>query len=158
MQGNQNYVLLTGGLARVKELYVDAYALIISNMLTRLFDNRCVAEADYASFNILREIFPNSIYAQLAPDGINQVTNLLFDKINKHHASGNPSDVCDEPSIACRTETFWKGLSFFPIPKCGVPLAQYFYLIKAYASFDLKAVNVVFDKPVDIATAESLVN
>ncbi len=158
MQGNQNYVLLTGGLARVKELYVDAFALIISDMLTRLSVEACVAEADYASFNTLRKIFPDSIYAQLAPEGITQVTKQLFDKIEKKHAGGNPDDVCDEPSIACRTEAFWNGLSLLVMPRCGVPLAQYFYLKKAYASFDLKTVNVVFDKPVDVASGESLIN
>lgn len=155
---NQNFVLVTGGLARLKGLYVDGYTLIISDMITRLFGNRCVAESDYNSFNIMRDMLPDSIYADLTPQAIRQVQECLFDKISKKNAGGNPANVCESPSIACRTESFWSGFSFLPMPECGMPVAPYFSLVKAYASYDLKSVTVVFDTYVDKASGESLIN
>jgi hypothetical protein len=158
VQGEQSYLVITGGLARIKELFMDGLSLIIADMLTRLTQKICVAEADYASFDILSSVFPSTLYSKLASNGIRQITARLFDKINKNHATGNPSDVCDLPSIDCRKDAFWNGISFFDMPKCGVPIAQFFHLKTAYASFDLKSINVVFDNSVNIPTAEALIN
>ncbi|MBB6498859.1 hypothetical protein [Pedobacter cryoconitis] len=156
--GNQKYLLLTGGLARIQELYVSGWALIIADMVMHLQVNKCVAEVDYASLDVLRAILPNSMYGETAPSGITQIKDILFSKISKKNAGGNPGDICDDPSIECRIQSFWNGLSFFPAPTCGTPPDQYFYLVKGYSSIDLKTVNVVFDKPVDPASATSLVN
>lgn len=157
-QDGQKYLVLTGGLARVKGLYVNAFSLIISAMLIRLSGKQYVAEADYVSLNVLRDIFPDSIYAELAPKGIRQVTEALFDKISEEHAAGNPSDVGGNPAVSCRKVAFWNGLSFLDIPKCGVPVPLYFHLKKAYADYDLTTVNVIFDNDVDVDSAEVLVN
>lgn len=152
--GGQRYLVLTGGLARVKDLFVDGFALIISNMLARLSDNLCVAEADYASFNVLENIFPNTLYMKLAPNGIRQITEQLFNKISEQDAAGDPSDVCGQPSVSCRKNALWNGLSFLEMPKCGVPVPEFFHLKTAYAAYDLKSISVVFDNAVDIASAE----
>lgn len=158
IQGEQRYLVLTGGLVRVKDLFVDGFSLIISDMLTRVSDNLCVAEADYASLATLGDVFPNSLYADLAPNGIRQITEQLFDKISEQNAMGNPADVCNQPSVSCRKNAFWNGLSFLEMPKCGVPVPQFFHLKTAYANYDLKSINVVFDNAVDRASAESPIN
>ena len=156
--GNQKYLLLTGGLVRLQDFYEEGWTLIIADMVMRLRSGKCVTEADYDSFDVLRAIFPNYIYGETAPAGITQIQDVLFTKINKENSGGNPDEVCEDPSIECRVQSFWSGLSFLAVPSCGTPPAQYFSLVKAYASIDLKTINVVFDKAVNVASAESTIN
>lgn len=156
--GRQDYILLTGGLARVKGLFKDAFSVIIADMIARLDVGNCVAEGDYKSIDILRIIFPSSFFYTLSTDGVSQITEFIFDKILPDHKEGNKNDVCYNPSINCRLEAFENAQTFSPMPMCGVPLSAYFNLERAYASFDFDYVTVIFNNPVDPVTAESLIN
>ncbi len=153
----QQYVVITGQLARIKNLYTNGMALIIADMITRLVDDKCVAEGDYNALNIMRVIWPNSILATLAPTGISEVENVIFNQIEKHRG-GSSNDICDNPSIDCRLESFIAGLSFFPIPECGIPPSEVFTLERAFANFDLTKIEIYFSEAVDIATGSSTIN
>ncbi len=153
----QQYVVITGQLARIKNLYTNGMSLIVADMITRLVDNKCVAEGDYNALNIMRVVWPNSILATMAPNGITEVKDTIFENI-KNNRNGNPNDICEEPSIDCRMESFDAGLAFFPMPECGVPPSQVFILEQAFANFDLTKIEIQFSENVDIPTGSSSIN
>lgn len=156
--GEQSFVVMSGGMARIQGLFSEGYLIIIAAMTARLKANQCVTEGDYKAIDILRTILPNSIYGVSVPAGIEQVENGLFKLIDAKHYAGNPKDVCENPSIECRSQSLWAGLSFYQLPKCGIPENAHFNFVNAYANFDLKSINVIFDEAVNSATGQSAIN
>ncbi|MFK8103120.1 MAG: hypothetical protein AB8G15_11365 [Saprospiraceae bacterium] len=156
VSSSQQYVLITGKLARLKGLYTNGNALIIADVIARLIGSKCVAEGDYNAFNVMRLLWPNSILGTLAPESITEVEKSIFDKLK--NKDGDAENVCEHPSIDCRIESMYAGLSFFQMPECGIPPSQVFNLKQAYANFELTTVEVIFSEKVQEATGGSTLN
>lgn len=147
-QNNQKILLVTGGLVRLKSLFLEGQSLIIAFLQAYLEGNRCIGNADYEAVENLRDLWPDSMLAQLLPSAIAQV-QAMFDLVDAKHAGGNPEDVCAEPSLKCRIKTYWNAFSFFGIPDCALPKSEYFDLLRAYADIDNTRVSVVFSDGVE---------
>ena len=158
ISGNQSFLVITGGLTRLENLFYQGLSIIMTDIYARLLpENNCVVLGDYAATIILRDLLPDGSFMSQVADGIKQIETVLFDKIDKANAGGNPDNICLDPSIACRKESIWGGLSLMP-PTCGLPINEYFNMVRAYPSFDLNTITIEFDSAVDPVSGESIIN
>lgn len=156
-QNSQKFILFTGGLARVQGMYMDVFSLILSAMQSSLNGAECVGEADYeAVTEQMRTTWDDQLFMQIIEKAIEQVTGL-FSCITEHRA-GDPENVCANPAIDCRIDTYKKALSFLPIPDCAVPTPQFFDVKMAVANLELTEVTVIYSAPVEVSLATTTDN
>lgn len=148
----QRIILITGGLARIRGFSQEGLALVVSQLLAFNGGEKCVGPADYAgAFNYMRQIWKDQLYVTVVLPGIQQVKSI-FGLIPNGHAK--PDNICLEPPLDCRIQTYEAASSMFPIPSCAVPKAS-FDLTDATASADLLTVTASFDLELNPPTAES---
>ncbi|HEX3043485.1 MAG TPA: hypothetical protein VHY08_01920 [Bacillota bacterium] len=149
----QKFILLTGGLLRIVALQRAGISLIIADMLAYHQGKECVGEADYeAECFYLRQIWNSDLYFKESKNSIEQIQSV-FSYISAENAKENPQNICGQPSIKCRLETFQAAKGMQDIPECAMPGAAKFEVLAAKASTDLKSVWVVFSQEVDPDTA-----
>ncbi|USG65947.1 hypothetical protein NDK47_00900 [Brevibacillus ruminantium] len=156
-ENSQKYILFTGGLARLKNLYFEGLSLILATLQAYHQGKHCVGEADYQAIENLRDTWHDPILAPLVPKAIKQV-KALFDLVQEQHAEGNPAKVCEQPSLECRIETYRASFSFLDLPACATPKNPFMRLEKAYANIKNTEVTVLFSEAIDPATVGAITN
>jgi hypothetical protein len=152
-QYSQQYLLITGGLVRLKGMYLESLSIVTAYLQAYLNGSPTVAEADYASINVLRDLYPDQLLAGIVPEGIQQLQSV-YDLVNQDNKDGDEL----RPGLDCRIRTYWNSFSFFGLPECAQTRPAPFEIRKAYASFDLSQVIVVFSDEVDPATGQDAAN
>lgn len=157
-QGRQKFILITGGLVRMKELFLEGHALILGSMQAFLSGKATVGEADYeASSNIIRKVFPHSLCPTIFIEGLKQLRKI-FSAIAPENAEGDNSNIALIPSLKGRLEAFQNAFSFLGLPDSVRVKNKFYGIEKAFASIDNSSVTVVFDEPVEIKTATNINN
>jgi hypothetical protein len=156
-QANQNFLVVTGGLVRLKGLYLEGNSLIIAFLQAYFEGKKCKGFADYEAIDNLRDLWPDTILANLVPEAIKQV-KWIFDFVSEENSKGDPNNICEDPSLDCRIQTYWNSFSFLGIPDCALPNPEYLKLERAFANIENTQVNVIFDDKLDIASASNISN
>ncbi|WP_243711604.1 Hint domain-containing protein [Paenibacillus sp. BK033] len=89
-QYGKQYIVLSGGLTRIKGLGMEGMAFILGNMVSRLQKSAplnadgftTVGMADYYTPAILQNMFFGNLYAPLMTSGLEQIQNVIFGNIN----------------------------------------------------------------------------
>jgi hypothetical protein len=157
-QQGQDFILITGGLARVQRIYSEGFSLILSVMQAHIDGAQSVGEADYSGMEEeMRTTWDDHLYRVIVPKAMEQI-RLLFRYISDDNAAGDPQDVLNNPSIECRLQTYQNAIGFLGIPDCAKTPPDYLEVLRATVSHDLKEVAVFYDDPVDVGTATTTNN
>jgi len=149
IQGRQKFLVVTGGLIRLKSLFLEGHSLIIAHLQAYLNGEQCVGTCDYeATHDILRELWPDKIYARIVPNAISQMEEI-FSVIQSKPEQKDQNDRCLNPPLDCRIETFWAGMSFMEIPDCALPKVEFFELQQAFSSIDRNQITMAFSEKLD---------
>lgn len=149
------YVLVTGGMALIEGLQYEGLAFMLAHGIAAGTDLVCVGPADYnAVFSVLRMNWSNALFFEIYSAGLTQVT-ALFAHIQDSEA--DPDNICVQPSLQCRLDTYNAAFSMLPLPTCAVPVSA-FSLDGAKAVRKLEGAVATFSLAVDVATAESVEN
>ena len=120
----QKFLLLTGGLLRTVVLKRSALSLIIADMLAYHQGKNCVGEADYDAVCLyMRQVWSSDLYFQESSQALEQIKSL-FGYISDENAKENPGNICAQPSIQCRLDTYQAARGMQDIPPCAVPGAK----------------------------------
>ena len=154
---NQKIILLTGGLLRLSKIGQEGQAFILNHLLASAEGYDCVGPADYRGvFFWLRQIWQGQLFIDMYNRGFEQIT-ILFRGVSPQHARANPDDICLQPSLPCRLNTYEQAASMFPMPSCGEP-SQYFALVGAKSGRRLQRFTALFNRELDLETAENVEN
>jgi len=151
----QKFLLVTGGLVRLKKFYIDGLSMIVASLQASLQGQECVCQWDYAATTtILRVTWPDTVLATLIPDGISQVQSM-FDKAGKDVPGDDP---CNLPTLKCRIESYWAGFSFLDLPDCAGVWPRYLEIGAAIVTIDNKQIEITFNDRLDSKTVADLNN
>ncbi|MGN6253460.1 MAG: hypothetical protein ACTHO8_00500 [Solirubrobacterales bacterium] len=131
-QYGQKIILLSGGLVRMKGVGFTGLTMAVGHGVGRFLGGppratetySCTGVADLHAFGaVSRKVWFGSYWLKQSMAALDQLTKL-FQLISPKHAQGNPLNVCEEPSVACREEIWITGLSGGELPECagGPPL------------------------------------
>jgi hypothetical protein len=154
-QREQSYIVINGGLARIKHVNRNGVALVLATMIAHSLGKYCVAEADYYGVaDVMRlmwngEMFGNTWIA--ATEQIGKVFEHLPD-------SGTGTDPCREPSTSCRLQSYRAGLMLAEVPECARGHRDPFGLREAVAAEDLDSVTLFFTEMVEEITGSRKAN
>lgn len=123
-QLRQKYVVLTGGLLRIKALTEAGLAIVLAHALAYHKGVECVGEADHAAVNDIRLIWPHSLFPLMCERGVEEIKSL-FALIDDQAGRENPDDRCERPSLECRLRSYVAGMGMLPVPECAVPEGRY---------------------------------
>ena len=153
-QAEQRFVLITGGLVRLRGLYLEGLSLILGSIQARLDGAECVGDADYnATAKVLRRIWADQMLAPIFDGALEQIKALFYlIKVQTER------DLCNAPTTECRTQAYKNGISFIGVPDCAKPVTKHFDLLSAKARPDLTEVVVTFSEPCEVATATTTDN
>jgi hypothetical protein len=155
--GGQKFILLSGALVRLKQLYIDGLSLILASLQASLQRQACVCEWDYeATSAIARRTWPDDVLATLIPAGIQQLEHMF--SLVKPDDEPDGKDPCDLPALDCRIKSYWAGFSFFGIPECAGVYPHYLEIGSAYVAIDNKTITIAFNDDVDPASATDPAN
>jgi hypothetical protein len=149
---NQDFVVVTGGLARIALLQNQGIAMICCQLLARLYGtNPCVGPADYAAVDNFAGLYQAIQFPDQLPKALAQLAKLFA--LIKWDDS---ADRCKEPTPTCRVATYWAGANLDPLPRCADPGAEDFGIISVAAT----TVDIVveYNDPVDTFTATAINN
>lgn len=150
-------VVVTGGLVRAKGFDRDGIALVLAVMLAFDEQTTCVGPADYKGVQFyLRLVFDSDLFFSVMENALPQITTL-FGYIDPAHRGEDPHDICAQPSVDCRLETYKSALSMQGVPACAVPPPAGFAVTGATVTAP-DVVQVAFSAPVDPPSAETLHN
>jgi hypothetical protein len=153
----QTFILLTGGLLRVETLSQDGLALVLAHQIAVAGGIECVGPADYdAVFFKTREVWRDSLFFSTFDNGYSQIEKL-FGYVSEEHAKANPSDRCNQPSLACRLEAMEAAASMRKLPACANP-DVWFGLVSARTGRQLHFVSLQFNSELNKETAETTDN
>jgi hypothetical protein len=123
-QLRQRFVVLTGGLLRVKAVTEAAIALILVQMRAYHADITCAGEAAAEAMNSgLRHLWPQALFPLMCERGLKEIATL-FEFVEREHAQGDPRNRCDRPSLDCLQKVYAAALSLQPLPDCARPGAD----------------------------------
>ncbi|MGN6662931.1 MAG: hypothetical protein ACTHK6_01800 [Solirubrobacterales bacterium] len=126
-QYGQKIILLSGGLARMKGFGFTGLTMAVGHGVGRFLGGKpqatdtysCTGVADLYAFGVVsRKVWFGKFWLKQSMAASEQLTEL-FQLISPEHAEGNPLNVCEEPSIACREETWTAGLAGEALPECA---------------------------------------
>ena len=154
IQAEQRFVLITGGLVRLKGLFMEGLSLILGSVQARLDGAECVGDADYnATSKVMRRVWADQMLAPVFDGALTQI-QALFDLIKVQP----PGDVCSAPTTKCRIQAFKNGISFMGVPGCAKPVTEHFDLLSAKARPNLIEVVASFSEPCEVVTATTSEN
>jgi len=164
-QYGQKIVLVSGGLARMKGIGFTALTMAVAQSIARFAAGEpkagkysCTGESDLYAFGVVsRKVWFGTAWLKQTMSATDQLGEL-FELISPENAKGNPLNVCEEPSIECREETWMAALSGSALPECagGSPLPA-LKLEQASAS-GANEVRLVFSQSPVEASAEDTAN
>ncbi|NNB93036.1 hypothetical protein HI113_03810 [Corallococcus exiguus] len=155
----QQIIVITGGLARIEGLDREGLSLILATQLAYNESKvQCVGPADYDGMSfVMRQLWDSNLFFVTVKPALEQVKRL-FGFVSPKHSGENPKNICAQPSLECRLQTYAAALSAFDIPECALPKADNFEVTQARASQQLDSVTITFSEPVNPPTAETMTN
>jgi hypothetical protein len=153
-EAEQRFVLITGGLVRLKGLYLEGLALILGSVQSRLDGAQCVGDADYGAMTrVMRRIWADQMLPLIFDGALEQI-KAVFDLIKVQPKD----DVCNAPTTDCRMQAYQNGTSFLGVPACAKPVTKHFDLVSAKARPEFIEVVATFSDPCEVATATTTDN
>ncbi|WP_127529434.1 Hint domain-containing protein [Paenibacillus kobensis] len=131
-QYGKQYVVLSGGLTRIKGLGMEGMAFILANMVSRLQKSAplnadgftTVGMSDYYTPAILQNMFFGSLYAPLMTSALQQIQNVIINNINVKLHDAFETDPY-QPTTGTRMDAVEAGNSMnFPPNGIGGPEAN----------------------------------
>ncbi|SDM01894.1 hypothetical protein [Nonomuraea jiangxiensis] len=119
-QLRQRYVVVTGGLLRIKALTEAGLALVLTHVLAYHEGAACVGEADHTAINDLRRIWPPSLFPMMCERAVEEIRSI-FRHVDETAARENPEDRCERPSLDCRMKAYVAAMGMQPVPDCALP-------------------------------------
>lgn len=119
-QLRQKYVVITGGLLRIKTLTEAGLALVLAHVLAYHEGAECVGEADHTAINDLRRIWPLSLFPLMCERGVDEIKSI-FGYADETDAGDNQEDHCERPSLDCRMKAYVAAMGMQPVPECALP-------------------------------------
>lgn len=144
------YVIVSGGLLRMKALKMEAISAVVAHELGHLFGgdplNRshytCEGAADYVGMgSIMRAAWYGSLYGMTA-SALEQLTEFLG-YLKPDVTPPEPGDRCDDISIDCRLEAMRAAMGMNPLPYCAGGELQPFLRLLGAAAADEKGGPVI---------------
>jgi hypothetical protein len=130
-QYKEKTIVISGGLARIKNLNLEGFSLIIAHMISCVQKSAplnyqgytSVGMADYYSTQILATVFYNEAYNNVVNKGISQITEAIFNNISSKNINYNSDPY--KPNVDTRLDAFDAGYSMnFPPNGIGGPEFQ----------------------------------
>lgn len=154
----QKIVVISGGLCRMEGIGFTALAMVTGHCVGRFLGGEpreraysCTGDADLFAFGVVsRKIWYGKPWISQCLAAMDQLT-AQFKHISPKHAKGNPHNVCGEPSIQCREETWSSALAGGGLPECagGPPIPPLkVEQVKATAA---DTVQIVFSQAPELA-------
>ncbi|WP_341277703.1 Hint domain-containing protein [Paenibacillus sp. FSL H8-0537] len=131
-QYGKQYVVLSGGLTRIKGLGMEGMAFILGNMVSRLQKSAplnadgytSVGMSDYYTPAILQNMFFGTLYAPLMTSALHQIQLVIFNNINVSLHDAYESDFY-KPTTGTRMDAIEAGNGMnFPPNGIGGPEAN----------------------------------
>lgn len=146
---DQTFVVINGGLARIKVLNRHGAGLVLANLIAHTQGLYCVGEADYhAMADVLRQIWDAELFANTYIASVQQMEEIF-----RHLPDdGTVTDPCQEPAVSCRLSAYRAGFMLAPVPDCAKGPSDPFGLRSAQASDDLDNVSLIFTEMVEEIT------
>ncbi|MGN6373511.1 MAG: hypothetical protein ACTHM1_11080 [Solirubrobacteraceae bacterium] len=126
-QYGQKVVLVCGGLARMEGVGFTGLTMAVAQAVARFIGGdpkdgagySCTGQADLYAFGVIsQQVWFGAPWMKQTMEAIEQLTKL-FKWISPENAEGNPRNVCGEPSIECREETWMIALAGGALPVCA---------------------------------------
>ncbi|MEV5043493.1 hypothetical protein AB0N20_02050 [Streptomyces griseoincarnatus] len=118
-QLRQKYVVMSGGLLRIKSLTEAGLALVLSHALAYHEGAVCVGEADHAAIDGLRQIWTLEVFPTMCERGVAEI-KALFGHVDEVAAAEDPADRCEQPSLDCRLKAYVAAMGLQPVPDCAL--------------------------------------
>ena len=157
--GGDNIVVITGGLARIKEVGLQAMSVIMSHQVGRFYGGQperpdgysCTGTADYYGVRIvMRKLWYDDLYATMVFPGVDQIQAMF------QYMSNGRTDVCTSPTLACRIQTLRAGATSPELPACAGGPSEEYLTVKSAESETAGQVTIKFNQSVDKTTAENV--
>lgn len=143
---DQTFLVITGGLARIKILNRNGVGLVLASMIAHTQGHYCVGEADYhATADVLRLMWNAELFANTYITSVQQMEEVF----SYLPDSGTVTDRCREPSTSCRISAYRAGFMLAPVPDCAKGPRDPFGLRSAQSSDDLYTVTLTFTEAVE---------
>lgn len=147
---DQQFIVLSGALARVPELGRSGLAIVLGNLIARSAGYKCNGIADYEGVaDVLRAVWTDELFFLTFDQGLQEIL-ATFALIEPDHRGEDPEDVCRQPSIECREAAIRAGSAFAKVPDCAKP-GPAFAVTGAEAEKDGKVI-VTFNHPFNISS------
>jgi hypothetical protein len=147
----REYVVLTGGLVRVRQLRREGLAIILSHLVAQSEGTVCTGEADYRGVAIhLRQVWYDNQFFDTFDKGFQQITEL-FELIQPGHRHADPGNICHQPSTECRKQALLAGAAFSGVPECAKPVPA--FTITSARATTLTEIVISFSQPVNPPSA-----
>src|SRR5262249_42019589 len=132
-QHDQQFIVINGGMARIKLLNRNGMALILACQVAHTLGRYCTAEADYHGVaDALRLMWNAELFAGTYLAAVEQL-EAIFAVL----PPGTTRDACLEPATSCRLEAYRAGFALAPVPECARVPRDPFGLREAVAAADL---------------------
>ncbi|WP_460060532.1 hypothetical protein [Streptomyces sp. YKOK-I1] len=118
-QLRQRYVVVSGGLLRIKSLTEAGLALVLSHALAYHEGAVCVGEADHAAIDGLRRMWTLSVFPTMCERGVEEI-KTIFGYVDGAAAGEDPADRCEQPSLDCRMKAYVAAMGMQPVPDCAL--------------------------------------
>lgn len=154
LQGQQ-FVVINGGMARIKVLNRNGMALIVANLIAHSLGRYCVGEADYYGVSdVMRLMWDSDLFANAYLASVKQITEIFKALPN----DSKQVDTCAEPSVNCRLSAYQAGFMLAPVPECAHGNRESFKLSQAVAGIDRDSVTLFFTEIVEDVTGSRKAN
>jgi len=159
----QQFVVLPGGLTRIRGLGLGGFALILAHMVTRLHKSppydangyTSIGMADYYSSGVLRTIFFGTGYSSTFSEGLKEVTDAVFSCIPPAHQAYETDPF--KPSVDTRLDAFGAGDAMaFPPDGIGGPELGGLKVTGATAQAPTVSATLFVSQDIDAKTAAQL--
>ena len=150
----QSFIVLTGGLLRLKALNKYGLSLVLGHM-TALYDgNTCVGDADYYGVNFyMRDMWLGDQFFTSYNAAYKQIKTIFEAIMNVPRGR---EDVCFNPGLNCRLECYSNASSMVGLPDCTK--AQPRFVIDSVTVDEIDKLTVSFSRKLNKYTASSKCN
>jgi hypothetical protein len=151
-QGDQSYLVVSGGLLRLPTLKIPGLSMVISHLVAQAEGETCAGDADYWGAALyFREIWFNELFFDMFEKALNEI-KATFALINPDHSHEDPNNICARPSLECRMQAITNGGGFTGVPDCAKPPPA--FAVTGAEATSLTEVKVLFSAPVLVETAQ----
>jgi len=153
-QRDQQFIVINGGMARIKVLNRNGMALILACQIAHAQGRYCTGEADYHGVaDVMRLMWNAELFAATYLAAVAQLEEIFATL-----PTGTTLDTCIEPTTKCRLAAYRAGFALAPVPECAAGPRDPFGLRDAVAAADLDTVTLSFTEMVEEITATRRAN